>query len=31
MQGVRVGSKADLKRLAPGIYIVAGKKTVISK
>ena len=29
MQGVRVGSKADLKSLAPGIYIVAGKKVAV--
>ncbi len=30
MQGVKVGNKADLKTLTPGLYIVAGKKVVIS-
>ena len=30
MQGVKVGTKADLRNLAPGIYIVAGKKVVVT-
>lgn len=31
MQGVRVGTKSSLKSLAPGIYIVAGKKIVVTE
>lgn len=31
MQGVRVGSKSSLRSLAPGIYIVAGKKVVVAE
>ncbi|MDE6291477.1 MAG: hypothetical protein K2M16_08085 [Muribaculaceae bacterium] len=31
MQGVKVGTKADLNSLAPGLYIVAGKKVVIAE
>lgn len=31
MQGVRVGTKASLRGLAPGLYIVAGKKVVVAQ
>lgn len=29
LTGVRAGSRADIKSLAPGIYVVAGKKIVV--